>query len=56
MPDARSVHSRDFGLQVAPILFTPDEFKRKSKNSLIKEIVTNGRLNTGKAPERLRNG
>ena len=56
MPDARSMHSRVFGIKVTPILFTPDELNKKSKNSLIKESLTNGRLNAGIAPERFRNG
>jgi hypothetical protein len=50
------LHSRAFGVKVAHILFTPDEINTKSNNSLIEEIVTTGRLNTGKAPERVLNG
>jgi len=47
------VFYRHFGVKIAPVVFTLREFQRKSKNPLIKDIVANGRLVTGKKPEAL---
>lgn len=45
-----------YGIKLAPIIFLKDEFIRKKKNKLVKTIVNEGILITGKHPKGLING
>lgn len=45
-----------FGVNMAPIIFSKDEFIRKKKTKLVKEIIKDGILITGKHPRALLNG
>jgi predicted nucleotidyltransferase len=47
---------REFGIRIAPLILTLDEFRRGSKKPLVQDIVHNGKLITGKHPENLLNG
>ena len=54
--DSRS-HSiyEKFGVKISPIFFTLEEFQKKSKNSLVKEMLKEGILIVGKNPRILLN-
>jgi len=45
-----------YGIKLAPVFFTVSEFKKKSKTRLIKEIIEEGILITGRNPKYLING
>ncbi len=47
---------RKFGVRVALLLFTVEEFRAKSKSRLVKDIVDHGRLITGKDLKGVLNG
>ncbi|MCH7826558.1 MAG: nucleotidyltransferase domain-containing protein [Bacteroidetes bacterium] len=47
---------KKFGVKLAPIFFTKSEFIRKKKTQLVKSIVNEGILITGKNPKGLLNG
>jgi predicted nucleotidyltransferase len=47
---------RDFGIKLAPVVFTLDEFRKRSRKPLIREIVSHGQLITGTKPEKLLRG
>jgi predicted nucleotidyltransferase len=53
--DAPMLH-RKFGIKIAPLLFTVEEFRKRSKTPLIKNIAEHGRLVVGKNPKALLNG
>ena len=48
--------NKKFGVKVAPIIFLKTQFIRKRKSKLIKSIVDEGILITGKSPKGLLNG
>jgi len=47
---------KKFGVKLAPIFFTKAEFIRKKKTQLVKSIINEGILITGKNPKGLLNG
>lgn len=47
---------KKFGVKLAPVIFLKDQFMRKRKNKLIKTIVSEGILITGKHPKGLLSG
>jgi len=47
---------RKFGIKLAPMFFTKAEFIRKGKSQLVKSIVSEGILITGKNPKGLLHG
>lgn len=53
--EAPSLYQR-FGVKIAPVYFTLEELRKKSKSSLVKDILKQGKLITGKHPKDLLNG
>jgi predicted nucleotidyltransferase len=47
---------RKFGIKLAPLLFTVEEFRKRSKSPLVKDIVEHGTLVVGRNPKALLNG
>ena len=48
--------SRKYGVALAPILFSEQEFRRKAHSRLIGDIVREGRVIFGKSPEKVLRG
>jgi predicted nucleotidyltransferase len=47
---------RKFGVKVAPVYFTVEELQKKSKSSLVKNILSHGKVIAGKNPKDLLHG
>ncbi len=54
--DQAGILFRKYGVKISPLLFTVDELRKKSKNQIIKSIIEDGRVITGKNPKVLLNG
>lgn len=53
--EAPSLYQK-FGVKIAPVYFTLEELRKKSRGPLVKDIVTHGKLIAGKHPKDLLNG
>lgn len=47
---------KSFGIKIAPLVLSRDEFRRRSKTPLIRGIIEHGQLVTGTHPRKLLNG
>jgi predicted nucleotidyltransferase len=48
--------SRTYGVTVAPLLFTKQEFRRRARSKLIRNIVKEGRVIVGESPHKVLHG